>query len=170
MLLSKCFLKKIPQIDLTRFATKLSKLSFGTQQTSDSTVSVPFQHSGEDALLLAEHLVRDLSRIILTQSAKKTHVVQKHFRFDSFGTFSASRRGCAAPRGAWHSASAAAPCSSPPEPHFIGSRELPHSCAKSYLTQCNHQSVLGSQLPHKVVNLLFTITDENVKLAVLLGS
>ena len=31
-------------------------------------------------------------------------------------------------------------------------------------------SVLESQLPHKIVNLLFTITNENIKLKFLWGS
>ena len=30
---------------------------------------------------------------------------------------------------------------------------------RPYLTQCIYQLVLESQLPHKIVNLLFTITD-----------
>ena len=37
-----------------------------------------------------------------------------------------------------------------------------------HLTECIYQLVLESQLPHKIVNLLFTITDEDNKIANLL--
>ena len=33
------------------------------------------------------------------------------------------------------------------------------ACTHSYSTKCTHALVLESQLPHKVVNLLFTITN-----------
>ena len=36
--------------------------------------------------------------------------------------------------------------------------------------QCIHEMVLESQLPHRVVNLLFTITNENNKLTMLWGT
>ena len=39
-----------------------------------------------------------------------------------------------------------------------------------YLTKCIYQLVLESQHPHKIVNLLFTITNSNIKLTVLWGS
>ena len=38
------------------------------------------------------------------------------------------------------------------------------------LTECINQMVLESQLPHKIVNLLFIITNKNSKLTVLWGS
>ena len=41
---------------------------------------------------------------------------------------------------------------------------------QSHLTECIYQLVLESQLPHKIVNLLFTITSCNIKLTVLWGS
>ena len=41
---------------------------------------------------------------------------------------------------------------------------------QSYLTLCIYQLGLESQLPPKIVNLLLTITDENIKLTVLRGS
>ena len=34
----------------------------------------------------------------------------------------------------------------------------------THLTGCIHESVSESQLPHKIVNFLFTITDQNIKL------
>jgi hypothetical protein len=40
---------------------------------------------------------------------------------------------------------------------------------RSYLTECVHQSFSESQLPYKIVNLLFTITDSNMKLTVWWG-
>ena len=39
-----------------------------------------------------------------------------------------------------------------------------------YLTECIYSLVLESQLTHKIVNLLFTITNSNIKLTVLWGS
>ena len=36
-----------------------------------------------------------------------------------------------------------------------------------YLTECIYSSVLESQLPHEIVNLLFTTTTLNIKLTVL---
>ena len=36
-----------------------------------------------------------------------------------------------------------------------------------YLTQCIDQMVSESQLPHKIVNLLFTIINQNIKLTIL---
>ena len=39
----------------------------------------------------------------------------------------------------------------------------------AYLTECIYQLVLESQLPHKLVNLLFTITYQNIKLMVSWG-
>ena len=41
---------------------------------------------------------------------------------------------------------------------------------KLYLTECIYWLALESQPPHKIVNLLFTITGENVKLTILWGS
>ena len=38
---------------------------------------------------------------------------------------------------------------------------------RAYLTQCVYLLVLESQLPHKIVNLLSTITDQYIKLTVL---
>ena len=40
----------------------------------------------------------------------------------------------------------------------------------SYLTECIHQLVLVSQLPHKIDNLLFTITNWNIEQTVFGGS
>ena len=40
---------------------------------------------------------------------------------------------------------------------------------RSYLTECVNQSVSESELPYKIVNFLFTITDSNIKLTVLWG-
>ena len=37
---------------------------------------------------------------------------------------------------------------------------------RAYLTQCIHELVLESQLPHKIVNLLFTIADSSIRLTV----
>ena len=37
----------------------------------------------------------------------------------------------------------------------------------SYLTTCTYQLDLESQLPHKIVNLIFTIINQNMKLTVL---
>ena len=39
----------------------------------------------------------------------------------------------------------------------------------AYLTECIYQLVLESQVPHKTVNLLFTIPNENIKLTGLGG-
>ena len=39
----------------------------------------------------------------------------------------------------------------------------------SYLAECVHQEYLESQLPHQIVNLLFNITYQNIKLTVLWG-
>ena len=39
-----------------------------------------------------------------------------------------------------------------------------------YLIFCIYELVLDSQLPHKIVTLLFTITNQNMKLIVLWGS
>jgi hypothetical protein len=39
----------------------------------------------------------------------------------------------------------------------------------SYLTECIHQLVLESQLRYKIVNFLFTFTNQNMKLTVLCG-
>ena len=39
-----------------------------------------------------------------------------------------------------------------------------------YLTECIHQLFLENQLTHIVVNFLFIIADENIKLTVLWGS
>jgi len=39
----------------------------------------------------------------------------------------------------------------------------------TYLAQCITQMLLESQPPHEIVNLLFTITNYNNRLAVLLG-
>jgi hypothetical protein len=36
-----------------------------------------------------------------------------------------------------------------------------------YLTECDYQLVLESQLPHKIVNLLFKIAYKSIKLTVL---
>jgi hypothetical protein len=41
---------------------------------------------------------------------------------------------------------------------------------RTYLTECINQLVLESQLLHKTVNLLLTISDENKKLTLLWGS
>ena len=41
---------------------------------------------------------------------------------------------------------------------------------RMYLTECIYQLVLESQLPHKIVNMLFTITYQMIKLTVLWGS
>ena len=41
---------------------------------------------------------------------------------------------------------------------------------KPYLTECIHQSDSESQLPHKVVHLLCTMTDKKIELTVLWGS
>ena len=41
---------------------------------------------------------------------------------------------------------------------------------QSYLTKCIYQLALEIHLPHKIVNLLFTITNSNTKLTVLWGS
>ena len=41
---------------------------------------------------------------------------------------------------------------------------------QSPLTECIYSLVLESQRPHKIVNLLFTITNEDIKLTVLWGS
>ena len=38
------------------------------------------------------------------------------------------------------------------------------------LTQSTYQLVVESQLPHKIVNLLFTITHRNIKLTAMWGS
>ena len=40
----------------------------------------------------------------------------------------------------------------------------------AHLTACTYRSVLVSKLPHKIVNLLFAITNYNIKLTVLWGS
>ena len=40
---------------------------------------------------------------------------------------------------------------------------------RSHLTECVHQLVLESQLPHKTVNLLLTITNQDDNLTVLWG-
>ena len=37
------------------------------------------------------------------------------------------------------------------------------------LTECIHLVVLESQLPHKIANLLFSITNQNIELTVLWG-
>ena len=37
---------------------------------------------------------------------------------------------------------------------------------QSHLTECIHQLVLESRLPHKIVYLLFTITNQNIKLTI----
>ena len=52
-----------------------------------------------------------------------------------------------------------------PHPNFVcpGEKGGGGLCALrrgNYLTQCIHQLVLESQLPHRIVNLLFTITNE----------
>ena len=39
-----------------------------------------------------------------------------------------------------------------------------------YLTECINEMVLGSQLPHKIVDLLFTIAHSNNYFTVLWGS
>ena len=39
----------------------------------------------------------------------------------------------------------------------------------TYLTESLYQLVLESQLPHKIVNLLLTITNQNIKSTVLWG-
>ena len=39
-----------------------------------------------------------------------------------------------------------------------------------YLTDCIYELVLESQLPHRIVNLLFTITNQNIQLTILWGS
>ena len=39
-----------------------------------------------------------------------------------------------------------------------------------YLTDCIYELVLESQLPHKIVNIMFTITNQNTELTVLWGS
>ena len=41
---------------------------------------------------------------------------------------------------------------------------------ETHLTECIHYMALKSQLPRKIVNLLFTITNQNDRLTVLLGS
>ena len=40
----------------------------------------------------------------------------------------------------------------------------------SHLTECINQTILENELPHKIVNLLFTVTDQNIKLTILWGS
>jgi hypothetical protein len=50
------------------------------------------------------------------------------------------------------------------EPHWQLS---PHNLFN--LTEYIHQSILESQLPHKIVNLLFAITNKHIKLTVLRG-
>ena len=40
----------------------------------------------------------------------------------------------------------------------------------SFLTECIYLFVLESQFPHKIVNLVFAITNSNIKLTVLCGS
>jgi hypothetical protein len=39
-----------------------------------------------------------------------------------------------------------------------------------HLTECVNRMVLESQLPHKIVNLLFTITNQDNKLTILWGT
>ena len=39
-----------------------------------------------------------------------------------------------------------------------------------HLTECINQMVLQGQLPHKIVNLLITVTKQNHKLTILWGS
>jgi hypothetical protein len=41
---------------------------------------------------------------------------------------------------------------------------------RAYLTECTSASIFESQLPHKIVNLLFTPTIQNIQLTVLWGS
>ena len=41
------------------------------------------------------------------------------------------------------------------------------SCRRFHLTERIYELVLESQLPHKIVNLLFTITNQNNELTVL---
>ena len=44
---------------------------------------------------------------------------------------------------------------------FLSAEEV-----SSYLTECIHSLVLESQLPHKIVNLSFTISDIKIKLTI----
>ena len=44
-------------------------------------------------------------------------------------------------------------------PSGARSRRAARGGARGYLTPCIYQLVLESQLPHKIVNLLFTITN-----------
>ena len=39
-----------------------------------------------------------------------------------------------------------------------------------HLTECIHRLVLKSQIPHKIINTLFTMTHENIELTVSWGS
>ena len=46
--------------------------------------------------------------------------------------------------------------------YLINKARLQVSC-HSYLTRCNHQLVLESQLPHQIVNSLFASTHQHIK-------
>ena len=70
MLLAKCPLRKSPAKKPSKLRKKHIKPRIRYEQRSDLTVSVPFQHSGEDAFLLAKRLFRNLPRISLTRLAK----------------------------------------------------------------------------------------------------
>ena len=52
-------------------------------------------------------------------------------------------------------------------PYTHATPQLREGTHSSHLTGCIYELVLEGQLPYKVVNLLFTITDQNVKLTVL---
>ena len=47
---------------------------------------------------------------------------------------------------------------------------IPDPAARSQLTECIDEMASASQLPHKIVNLLFAITNEDNRLTNLWGS